>query len=408
MGLAVDLGWDYYTQQQVQTAADAAASAAAVAAKTNTDSCSTITCGSAYACAGVSPATNSLQSGCLFAAANAPSGATVSMIENNSANLPSGLSGVSPLMWIQATVSAPTHSLFFAQSGTISASAIGGVVSTGAPATSPCIYVLNPTAANAFDAGNGVTVTTTSCGIYVNSSAKPTAMFVTGGATVNSGTIDVVGGFTKNNGGSTSSVPATGVAAVADPFGSLGVPAAPTNNGSCNYSGNYSTWVAGGYSLCPGTYNSGFLLSNGNSAVMASGIYVIKGGPFSIQSGPLTASGPVLIYLSGSQAYANIANGTSVTLSALSTGQYQGVLFYQDRSVASPQASTIAGGANMNLSGSLYFPNALVNINNGTNSQTGALVVGTVNFQGGAKFKSGTQAQTGIAPANSSIAVLLQ
>jgi hypothetical protein len=62
----------------------------------------------------------------------------------------------------------------------------------------------------------------------------------------------------------------------------------------------------------------------------------------------------------------------------------------------------------MNLSGSLYFPNALVNINNGTNSQTGSLVVGTVNFQGGAKFKSGTQAQTGIAPTNTSVAVLLQ
>jgi hypothetical protein len=285
--------------------------------------------------------------------------------------------------------------------------ATAGLTSTGSSTSNPCIYVLSPNAPAAFDAGNGVNVTTSSCGVYVNSSSS-SALTVVGGSRVTSSNINVVGGTSINNGGSTSTTPVTGVSAIGDPFASLPVPTAPTNNSNCNYSGNYSNWVNGGYSLCPGTYSSGLSLSNGNPAVLASGIYVISGGPFSIQSGPLTASGPVLIYLSGSAAYVNIANGTTVTLSAMSSGTYEGVLFFQDRTVLSPTASTFAGGSNNNLTGSLYFPNALLNINNGSNTSTEALVVGTVNFEGGATFKQGTQAQTGLSSAVTNTSYLLQ
>jgi hypothetical protein len=289
--------------------------------------------------------------------------------------------------------------------------ATAGLTSTGST-SNPCIYVLSPSAPAAFDAANGVNISTSSCGVYVNSTSS-TALTVAGGATVTSSSIDVVGGTSISNGGSTSTTPVTGVSSITDPFATLPVPSAPANNPSCNtassnYSGNYSSWVNGGYSLCPGTYSSGLALSNGNPAVLASGIYVISGGPFSIQSGPLTASGPVLIYLSGPSAYVSIANGTTVNLSAMSSGTYEGVLFFQDRSQTSPPQSTFAGGANMTLAGSLYFPYALVNINNGSNTSTEALVVGSVNFEGGATFKQGTQAQTGLTSAATTTSYLLQ
>jgi hypothetical protein len=97
----------------------------------------------------------------------------------------------------------------------------------------------------------------------------------------------------------------------------------------------------------------------------------------------VTASGGVLIYLTGG-ATVNIASGASVTLSAQASGSYQGVLFYQDRSMASPGASTFAGGSNMGLTGSLYFPHAAVDVNNGSSATVMAIVADTVNFQGGA------------------------
>jgi hypothetical protein len=284
----------------------------------------------------------------------------------------------------------------------VTAQATVGLVASGTT-SNPCVYVLSPSATDAFQIGNGATVKTTSCGVYVNSNAS-TAMLVTGGATVNSSIIDVVGGVTKNNGGSTTSTPVTGVAGAADPFSSL---PSPTPSSTCT-SGNFTAYQSMPYTPQPGTYCSGFNLANGMGAVMASGVYIISGGTFSIQSGPLTnASGGVTIYLTGT-ATVNIANGSTVTLSAQSSGSYQGVLFMEDRTVVSPGSSTFAGGSTMNLSGSLYFPSAALNINNGTNSQVGAVVASTVNFQGGASFKAGTQAQTGLSSGSTYTPYVLQ
>ncbi len=409
IGFSVDLGQGYYRKQAAKAAADAAALAAAAWATSNTPACGTTILCSTNSCATLTTAGNASYVGCQYAKTNGftdgSNNQTVTM-SANSGSPTSSAPGASTSYWITATVSEKEPQLFLGVFGsamaTVNAQSTAGLVSSGT-ATSPCIYILSPTATDAFDAGNGVTINTTSCGIYVNSNAS-TAMLVTGGATVNSSIIDVVGGVTKNNGGTTSTSPQTGVAAVTNPFAGLST---PTVSGSC-LSGNFTSWQASPYTPQPGNYCSGFSLGNGMGAVMASGTYVISGGPFSIQSGPLTASGPVLIVLSGSSAYVNIANGTTVNLSAPSTGTYQGILFFQDPTVASPSASTIAGGASMTLAGSMYFPKALVNINNGTNSQTGALVAGEVNFEGGATFKAGTQAQTGISTSGGYTPYLLQ
>jgi len=179
-----------------------------------------------------------------------------------------------------------------------------------------------------------------------------------------------------------------------DPFSTLAAPAASS---PCQ-AGNFTNWQATQYTPSPGTYCT-FQLGNGMNAQLSSGIYVINGGSFSVQGGSqLTATGGVLIYLTGG-AYVNIANGTTVTLSPQSTGTYQGVLFYQDRTVSNPAASTFAGGTNMNLSGSLYFPNSLININNGAHDSVMAFVAKRVSFQGGSYTINAatSQSQTGIA-----------
>src|SRR5579883_4730 len=66
VGLSVDLGWAYYVKMRLRTAAEAAALSAATYSKNHNDSCSTIACGVAYTCAGVTPPTTALQAGCLY------------------------------------------------------------------------------------------------------------------------------------------------------------------------------------------------------------------------------------------------------------------------------------------------------------------------------------------------------
>jgi hypothetical protein len=247
------------------------------------------------------------------------------------------------------------------------------------PAPAVCLYVLSPTATDALNIGGGATVTTSSCGVYVNSNAA-TALLVTGG-TLKSNSVSIVGGYAKNQGGSISSTPKTGVAPIADPFASLPAPTVPH---TCP-AGNFANWQPTAYTPSAGCYN-GFSVGNGMNAVLEAGTYIINGGTFSIQGGStVTAKGGVMIYLTnGATAY--IANGANVTLAAESSGAYQGVLFFQDRTMTSPGSSTFAGGAAMHLSGSLYLPHALMNLDNGNNTVAGSLVVSQVNFQGGATF----------------------
>jgi hypothetical protein len=388
LGLAVDLGWAYYRQQATQAAADAAAAAAVRAAVTSAPSGPTcagaVWCGAATDCPATAPASpsTSFDNACMLASANGftTSGIdTVSVQAGVSSPVPT-VSGPAPAYWVVVRVKEALPALFgaaFARGG-LSPGATATAGANGSAGGGSCVYVLDPSAADAFEASNGAAVTV-GCGVYVDSNNSTAAMYVTGSASVTAPTIEVVGAFKKDNGGTTSVTPTTGSASAADPFANL---PSPTPAGSCQ-SGDFTAWQASAYTPAPGTY-CGISLGNSMAMQMSPGTYIIDGGTFSITGGStVTASGGVLIYLTGG-ATVNIASGASVTLSAQASGSYQGVLFYQDRSMASPGASTFAGGSDMSLTGSLYFPHAAVDVSNGSNATVMAIVADTVNFQGGA------------------------
>ena len=50
--------------------------------------------------------------------------------------------------------------------------------------------------------------------------------------------------------------------------------------------------------------------------------------------------------------------------------------------MSNPPASSFVGGMNMNLTGSLYFPRALLNISDGSRENVMALVAWKLNFVG--------------------------
>jgi len=429
LALEVDLGWAYFRREAAQAAADAASSAvikAAALSSPSSQACGTnnVWCGTppgtVTACPATAPSNpvTSFDYGCALAAANGfttTGSQTVSIQANTTSNAPS-VPGTTVAYWATVLISENVTPFFGAPGGgggllSSNARSTSGLTSTPGSVSSTCMYILSPHGTNAFNIGNGAAVTTSSCGIQVDSNAT-TAMQVTGGATVHSSFVKSNGGVSVNNGGCVdtpsggcnSLTPQTGVSPIADPL--LGLPS-PTPAGTCN-SGNFTSWQATPYKPTAGTY-CGFTVGNGMSAVLGPGTYIINGGTFSIQGGStVTATGGVMIYLTGG-ATVNIANGTNVTLAAQSSGAYQGVLFYQDRSMTSPGSSTFAGGATMNLSGTLYFPNALLNINNGSSTQTEALVVGSVSFQGGATFKQATNiSQTGLGTAPTMNTVVIE
>jgi len=420
LALVADLGWGYYRREAVQTAADAAANAVIQAAMTlspGSQTCGTnnVWCGTPAGTAANCPATaptspaTTFDYGCALAGVNgfSTTGSQTVTIQANTTSPPPNVPGTTVTYWATVTIQENATTFFGAPTGGGPLS-VAGVATSGmtpsvtSPVSSTCLYILSPTASQAFQMANGASVTTSSCGIYVNSNSS-TAFSVTGGASVSATAIDVVGGTQISN-ATVSPTPVTGVSAIADPFAGV---TEPTPAGTCQ-SGNFTAWQPSAYTPTAGTYCE-FDLANGMSAILGPGTYIINGGGFSIQGGStLTATGGVMFYLTGASTV-NIANGSAVTLSAQTSGTYEGILFFQDRTISSPGSSTFAGGANMNLTGSLYFPNALLNMNNGSNTQTEALIVGTVNFQGGQTFKQATSgSQTGLVTTTPGAGIFIQ
>jgi len=432
MSFAVDLGWGYYRREVAQAAADSA-SAAAVRAVSGTPTCGTnnVWCGSPAGtvtnCPSTVPAaaTNTYDNACMLAAANGytTSGSKTVSVQANTTSPSPSVPGVTVSYWVTVKISETPSTFFGVPIGTQGLSPLSlNVVSTaailpnGVPADPPCMYILG-SSGTTFMLGNGATATASGCGVYVNSTSTGPATYaasITGGARLNSPVMQIAGSDTVNNGGcvATSSVagcgslaPQTGQSAVSDPFATV---PQPSNPGNCQ-SGNFTSWQPSAYTPAAGCYN-GFSLGNGMNAILGAGVYYINGGSFNIQGGStLTATSGVTIFLTNG-AYVNIANGSSVTMTAQSSGTYEGILFFQDRSMSSPTASTFAGGSSTRLTGSVYMPNSLVNFNNGSSeSSTMALVVKSVDFEGGSTtlLQATSQTQTGL-PVPGNVNMIIQ
>jgi Flp pilus assembly protein TadG len=387
LGLAIDGGQMYAQRQMAQTAADAAAQAGILSIEkgTNATSANPFGTGATPIASSVCTTTDA-RTPCVYARYNGFGGAAADTV---TLSFPSTVSGVTlaaanvPAFAVTVQRTLQTGLIRFlgaAATSSITGKATAAIVGA---VSSDCIYVLDPSAQNAFQANNGAAVVVSGCAVAINSNNGDAAT-VSGGASVTASAIDVAGGVTINNGGTTTPAPVTGVTAVADPFASLPAlaPASCATHPSMYSPGSNTT-------LTPGTYCGGITVSNGaTNVVFAAGNYIINGGGITFGGGATASGSGVMFYLTGTNAtYASvtIANGVGVTFSAPTSGPYLGVLFFQDRSITSASNATFAGGATMQLTGSLYFPTTYASFSNGTSAAGNmAIVAKRVSFVGGA------------------------
>jgi len=385
LGLGLDGAQLYAHRQMAQAAADAAAEAAIMSVMRGTNSTSThpFSTAASFTCA-VAPAALDLRTPCVYAQYNGFGTSTDTVV----VSFPSTVSGVTlsgaatPAVAVSVQRSLTAGLIRFAgvSTYTVIAKATAGILAS-VPGT--CLYVLDPSAANAFTASNGASVTM-NCGIAINDSNADAAT-ISGGATVSATAISIAGNYAVNNGGTVSPAPTTGTQTVVDPFASVAGPTA----GACgytNYSPGYGTWT-----LSPGTYCGGITINNGATATFNAGTYIINGGGITFGGGATITGSGVMFYLTGTNTTygsVTIANGVTVTLSAETSGTYMGLLFYQDRSITSSQNASFAGGAATELTGTLYFPTTDVAFSNGASTSGDmAVVADQVSFTGGANLR---------------------
>ena len=399
LGLAIDGGQMYAHRQMAQAAADAAAQAGIMSIFDGTNGTSAHPFGT-----GTPPIASSVcttadaRTPCVYARNNGFGGTSADTV---TLSFPATVSGVTlssgnvPAFAVTVQRSLKTGLIRFVGAGatvTITAKATAGLVGAVSP---DCVYALDPSAPNAFQATNGATVALSGCAIAVDSSNSD-ALTVNGGSTVTASAITVAGGDSITNGGSTTPAPTTGATSVADPLASLPSPAV----GACNYTNYNPGW--GTWALTPGVYCGGINISNGATATFAAGTYIIKGGSLTLVGGTTDTGSGVMFYLTGTNASygsVNISNGANVTFSGPTSGSYMGIVFYQDRTITSAVNATFAGGVAMKVTGTLYFPTTSVLFSNGSSVSNvyTAIVAKQVSFTGGTSLQyDATGMKTGL------------
>jgi Flp pilus assembly protein TadG len=407
IGFAVDTGWAYYRQQAAHTAAESAALAAVVAAG-GTYTCGsgspTVVCQGATACpSSISGPTSNFNIACLYAKSNGfavtTGGSQNVMVAANATSPPPTAAGVTTSYWVTVTVAETIPQTFSAVLGkpttTISARATAGAFPNGGGG---CIYVMAPS-------GSGVNMSGTAsiqsgCGVYVNSNSSAAVLF-SGTPTItatNGSSIDLVGNYLGGDGHNFSPAPTLSAPVEPDPLASMNPPSGWSSYPNCIVSGplvgsgSTSTTIspptAGGDCIVSSAIN----MSGSASVSFAAGFYVLQSG--------ITTSGSSSVSGSGVTFYTPTAgitmSGTGgINITAPSSGPWEGIAIFQDRSNSS--SDTLSGGTTQQINGVVYMPKGSLTYSggSGTSGTTTTLVVNTVTFSGSSYIKDAATTQYG-------------
>jgi hypothetical protein len=405
-GLGVDMGVLRYERRLQQTAADAAAVAAASniaytgwqAGGQNAATASGYTDGSGN---NASQCTDTAVVGTICVEVDSPP----KDVTVNGQIVPGG-PHKTDANYAQAIVAVvqPTYfmRIFNMPQRTVIARAVATSVSGGGPLTG-CLYTLDPPAASieGVNINGSATLNAPTCGIADNGNynTQGNALVVTANTFGVSGDANQSGpGGTVTCTSGQNPCPTYGMPAAADPLAYLTPPCSPctVNTADPNISG------AGNFTLNPGVYPSISISGTGNNktpdVTFNPGIYVVTGGTFSLTgNSSLIGSGVMFYFTNGATINATGGgNKLDIQFSPMTTGQYKGILFYED---PADTASPSLGGDNKSFfDGILYFPKKnLTFFGNNTSYATGMVVAGaitlsgnpTVNFQGTAALPPG-------------------
>lgn len=287
--------------------------------------------------------------------------------------------------FVEVTISQPepttfmgiiTHNNFVA----VSARAVGGTSSS-----TGCIYTLGTTGTDIDITGSG-NISLPSCGILDDSSSSSgssaPALKDTASGNLTASSIQIVGGYNISSMSGTfePDPPTTGMIPVSNPLSALTPPSFTT--ASCvanpNVSNARSIGPTSGGTIC---YN-GLTISAGGSGTVTlnPGIYVINGNLSLTGSAPVSGTG-VTFYFPSAGDQAKVTGSGALTLTAPTSGTYNGILFYQNPSDTTQMQITASGTST--IKGIIYAPTANLDLTgSGASSFYTSLVVGTLTMTG--------------------------
>ena len=305
---------------------------------------------------------------------------------------------------LQADARLPFTGAFLGRATRISVEATAGLQQDG----EYCILALDPGDSLGITNSGNATVDA-ACGMHANSFGDP-AINGQGSALITASPVSAVGNVdNRSNVFSADTVFQPYMVSQRDPFANLPDPAIPQapNNGDVRSNqtrnltpGHYRGMdIQGTANLAPGVYyidgrsqgnnqnkNLGFNVG-AQGRVNGSGVTIV-----------LTMSNPPTSGESGLVAGMNINGGAEINLTAPTTGDFKGILIYQDRrAVTMGEAIQINGNAASKLQGAIYAPKSELRFNG-----TSGMDINCLQMVGYRLVFTGNSNITNVCPANSS------
>ena len=281
-----------------------------------------------------------------------------------------------------------------AESTTIRSRAVAGSVPFNGH---PCIIALSQTAAGALTVP-GTSNLQADCGVMVNST-DPQGILVTGSACINATEVAVSGSFSIL--GSLQCVnppPVDNVPPIIDPLAYLDPPPVP----QAVVATDLVIQGTGEYFLQPGRYLGGISIEGPETLTVnfAPGTYFIDGGGLLVAGTPNLIGNEVMFYNSLTPAVStgkfgpiNIGGSVHVDFHSQTSGDYEGILFFNDREAPDPTTEpiyAIRGSADSVYEGALYFPSVHLDLQGSasTLSPWTFLIADTITVRGNYVAKS--------------------
>ncbi|MGD0832781.1 MAG: DUF2341 domain-containing protein, partial [Terracidiphilus sp.] len=277
-------------------------------------------------------------------------------------------------------------------------------------ATAPpgaCLYALDPTADRAFQIAGAQSVYS-ACGVVVESSASD-GFEMEGAETLylqNHVQVSVVGGAQLNGQTelwdtiSNKQVQPFQVSSPGDPLASIAPPASGTIVSKTPAYFDMNSKAANN-TLSPGVYCGGLTIgnTNGTAFTLSPGTYIMAGGGMVLNSQAVVKGTGVTVYNTSSAGWGcsssynytpvTISGQVTATLSAPTTGAFDGILYFGNRSGCSTKGSCvdqINGGSTAVLNGALYFPSDEIEITGSNASGFLMLVADKIYINGNSAF----------------------
>jgi hypothetical protein len=200
------------------------------------------------------------------------------------------------------------------------------------------------------------------------------------------GSISLVGGFNLSGPAELMPTPVTVQFPVPDPY--TGV-SPPSFSNACDFVNVVINDVSS--PLSPGVYCNGIQIGGHAVVTLNAGIYILQGGGFTVRGNSTVTGSEVMLFDTGSaDTYQPIVVGhnSTVQLSAATSGQFRGILFFADRNISSPQASSsqtanvLGAGPGSTFKGALYFPTQTVSLENFAPGACAQVIADQIQFAG--------------------------